>query len=88
MIELCITMVIVAVTCIFFRYRHVPRNKITEEIKKKILSNGLIHFTYYNNAIQIQKMVFYQGKRLCTNVKEIWFGRTYMMKNRLKINSK
>lgn len=48
----------------FFRYRHVPRNKITEEIKEQILSNGLIHFTYYNNAIQIQKNGILPGKKV------------------------
>ena len=54
--ELCIIVIVIAIVCTFIlRYKHIPRNKITEELKCQILSKGLIHFTYYDNAIQIQK---------------------------------
>lgn len=47
--------VVVIVTVVILCYKHIPRHKITEELKCQIISNGLIHFTYYDNAIQIQK---------------------------------
>lgn len=54
--KLCIAVIVMAIVYIFIlRYKHIPRNKITEELKCQILSKGLIHFTYYDNAIQIQK---------------------------------
>lgn len=36
------------------RYRHIPRHEITWEIENEIITKGLIHFTYYGNAVSIQ----------------------------------
>ena len=52
---LCALAIVIIVCMLILRYKHIPRYRITEEIKCQILTKGLIHFTYYDNAVQIQK---------------------------------
>lgn len=50
-----ILLVLILLVALCVIHKHTPRKKITEELKREILSMGLIHFTNYDNAIQIQK---------------------------------
>lgn len=57
------------------RYKHIPRYRITEELKYQILAKGLIHFTYYDNATHIQKEgIVPQKKKAMFKCEKIWFG--------------
>lgn len=37
------------------KYKHIPKTLIPDDMRKDILKNGLIHFTYLQNAIKIEK---------------------------------
>jgi hypothetical protein len=43
--------------------RHVPQKRIPESLKEKILQDGLIHFTRYQDALNIQKEGLIAGKK-------------------------
>lgn len=60
---LCVLVIVIMVYTLIFCYKHIPRYRITEEIKCQILNKGLIHFTHYDNAIHIQKEGLVPGKK-------------------------
>lgn len=38
----------------YVMFKHTPRQEIPENIREHIIEKGLIHFTYYENAIKIK----------------------------------
>lgn len=66
---------IFAVIYIIVAYIHFPKEKLSDEIKQQILSNGLIHFTTMENAYNIQKegLAPQKGKALFPSEKNfVW----------------
>lgn len=48
---------------LILEYKHIPRHHISDEVKKQILHNGLIHFTLLARTSGIQKDGLVPGKR-------------------------
>lgn len=55
---------------LILEYLHIPRHHISDEVKKQILNNGLIHFTLLERASEIQKNGLVPGKRKAMNIFE------------------
>ena len=55
---------------LILEYMHIPRNRISNEVKKQILQNGLIHFTLLERAYETQKGGLAPGKRKAMNIFE------------------
>ncbi|MDF2986096.1 MAG: hypothetical protein K0R50_1606 [Eubacterium sp.] len=49
---------------------HIPRYRISDDVKNQILNNGLIHFTLWERASEIQKDGLVPGKRKAMNIFE------------------
>jgi hypothetical protein len=54
---------------LILEYMHIPRHYISDDVKK-ILHNGLIHFTLLERAYEIQKEGLVHGKRKAMNIFE------------------
>lgn len=55
---------------LILEYKHIPRHHISDDVKKQILHNGLIHFTLLERAHDIQKYGLVPGKRKAMNIFE------------------
>ncbi|MEA5084747.1 MAG: hypothetical protein VB018_11460 [Lachnospiraceae bacterium] len=55
---------------LILEYIHIPRYRISDDIKKQILNKGLIHFTLLEQASEIQKDGLVPGKRKAMNIFE------------------
>ena len=55
---------------LILEYIHIPRYRISDDVKIQILNNGLIHFTLWERASEIQKDGLVPGKRKAMSIFE------------------
>lgn len=55
---------------LILEYIHIPKHHISDDVKKEILHNGLMHFTLLERAYEIQKDGLVPGKRKAMNIFE------------------
>ena len=55
---------------LILEYMHIPRYHISDDVKKQILHNGLMHFTFLKLAYEIQKDGLVPGKRKAMSIFE------------------
>lgn len=55
---------------LILEYIHIPKHHISDDVKKEILHNGLMHFTLLERASEIQKDGLVPGKRKAMNIFE------------------
>lgn len=53
---------------LILEYIHIPRYRISDDVKNQILNNGLIHFTLWERASEIQKDGLIPGKRKAMSI--------------------
>lgn len=55
---------------LILEYMHIPRHHISDDVKKQILHNGLMHFTLLERSRDIQEEGLVPGKRKAMSIFE------------------
>lgn len=65
-----IFIIAVILIMLLLSYKHLPKQPLSYDVKNQILDNGLIHFTLWDCAQEIQKEGLVPGKRKAMNIFE------------------